>query len=62
MKTPCPVCGKNEIESSSDLMVCPTCGWIRDPVQEEDENCYGCTNIMSLKQAREAYARGERVR
>ncbi len=61
MKTPCPVCGKNEIESSSDLMICPVCGWTRDAVQEEDEDWIGGNNLMSLKQAREAYAKGEPI-
>ncbi len=56
----CPVCGKTELLMEGS--VCKVCGWCNDPVQngDPDEECG--QNEMSLRQAREAYSKGQKVR
>lgn len=57
----CPVCGKFWFDDWWSFEFCEVCGWQDDGYQTDhpDEAC--CANIMSLNQAREAYARGEEI-
>ena len=54
----CPVCGKTVFGKTCSFEYCDVCGWTDDFYQEEnpDEDCFA--NIMSLNEAREAYAKG----
>ena len=56
----CPVCGKTELLMEGS--VCRVCGWFHDLVQINDPDWEGGQNVMSLKQAREAYSKGLPVR
>jgi anaerobic ribonucleoside-triphosphate reductase len=42
--------------------ICPVCNWEDDPVQEEDPSYGGGANVMSLNEARKAYAEGRKVK
>ena len=52
----CPVCGKYEFKEPFED--CPTCNWTNDIVQADYPDWAGCGNIMSLNEARKAYAEG----
>lgn len=54
----CPCCGEEEVERWD---ICETCGWQNDPLQNEDPDCKGGANSMSLNQAKEAYKNGEEI-
>lgn len=56
----CPVCGKHDFQGSMDE-ICPVCGWVHDGVQEIYDEEGDCQNIMSLREARQAYAEGREV-
>ena len=55
----CPVCGKYEFKEPFED--CPICNWENDNVQTEFPDWAGCGNIMSLNEARKAYAEAERL-
>lgn len=57
----CPVCGKYEFDHKGSLEICEVCGWQDDMIQEELPDESYCANQMSLNEAREAFARGEKV-
>ncbi len=57
----CPVCGKYTFEEDDNFEICPICNWQDDGVQRDDPNYAGGANKMSLKEAKEAYAKGEPV-
>lgn len=50
----CPVCG-NEVR---DYDICEKCGW----QNTGETNIDGGPNRLTLEQAREAYAKGEKIR
>jgi hypothetical protein len=56
----CPVCGASCIGEFPEFDVCK-CGWEDDHIQRDDPGYWGGANKMSLNQAREAYAKGEKV-
>ena len=57
----CPVCGKFTFRKRNSYDFCEVCGWQDDSFQADnpDEDCFA--NIMSLNQAKAAYARGEEI-
>ncbi len=57
----CPVCGKFRFPQKGSFEFCEVCGWQDDWFQEHnpDEDC--CANIMSLNEARQAYAEGREI-
>ena len=57
----CPVCRKFTFERDNSYEFCEVCGWQDCWYQEvnPDEDCLA--NIMSLNQAKAAYARGEEI-
>lgn len=57
----CPVCRKYWFQTRGLYEVCEVCGWTDDFYQEEYPDEDALANIMSLNQAKEAYARGEEV-
>lgn len=56
-KMTCPICGQTIVE---EYDICEICGWENDPVQSYDPDIRGA-NQMTLKEAREAWAKGEKV-
>jgi uncharacterized Zn finger protein (UPF0148 family) len=58
----CPVCGKYTFESAGDFDICDVCEWQDDLVQLDDPDEEECANVMSLNQAKAAYAKGEPVK
>lgn len=55
----CPVCKKHYFDDGFD--VCPICGWTFDIVQEKYPDAKKLGNIMSLNEAKKAYAEGKEV-
>ena len=57
----CPVCKKYEFPYRGSYDICDVCGWIDESYQEDnpDEDCLA--NIMSLNEARKAYAEGREI-
>lgn len=57
----CPVCGQYEFPFKCSYEFCKVCGWQDESYQEEnpDEDCLA--NIMSLNQAKAAWAKGEPI-
>lgn len=57
----CPVCKKYDFPFESSFEFCKVCGWQDDSYQEAfpDEDCLA--NVMSLNEAREAYAKGKPI-
>lgn len=55
---PCPVCGAKIVIHP---LPCFNCGWELDAFQEAHPDEGGCTNCMSLNEAREAYRKGKKV-
>lgn len=55
----CPVCGKTDLE---EYEICEECFWENDPIQLRDPDYKGGANVMSINQARAAYAKGEKVK
>ncbi|MBT0729893.1 CPCC family cysteine-rich protein [Rosenbergiella nectarea] len=58
----CPCCNKYEFSEDGSYEICPVCKWEDDPVQEEDPTYGGGANVMSLSEARKAYAEGNKVK
>ncbi len=58
-KFPCPCCGKTMVE---EYDICDVCFWENDPVQLSDPAYPGGANVMSLNEARQAYAEGREVK
>lgn len=54
----CPVCGKATLEY---MEICPVCDWQNDFVQLAHLDWDGGANKMSLREARIAYSKGEKV-
>ena len=57
----CPVCAKYSFEGDSTFEFCEVCGWQDDRVQESHPDWECCANIMSLNEARKAYAEGREI-
>ena len=57
----CPVCREYKFEFYNSSYECPICGWTDDAVQEDFPDWSGCSNDMSLNQARQAWKEGRRV-
>lgn len=59
----CPVCGlKTEVDSLPNPDTdCPKCTWGFDVYQYENHDAKGCVNIMSVNEARKAYAEGKEI-
>ena len=55
----CPVCKKHNF--TEPFEVCPVCKWTFDIAQEDYPDWTGCGNIMSLKEAKEAYKNGKDI-
>lgn len=53
----CPICGI-EIDDEP-YEACPVCGWgytgIEDSLEENEKDCY---NLMTIKEAKERFAKG----
>ncbi|EQA0898450.1 hypothetical protein A6C84_004098 [Escherichia coli] len=58
----CPCCRKYAFSGHGSYEICPLCNWEDDPVQEEEPNYGGGANVMSLNEARKAYAEGRKVK
>ncbi len=58
IKTKCACCGKAFV---LPFAYCPICGWANDDIQNENEDFEGGENLMSLKQAKQAYAEGRKI-
>ncbi len=58
----CPVCGKFEFEFHGSFDICNVCGWEDDNLQESKPNYSGGANIMSLNEAKKAWAEGREIR
>lgn len=61
---PCACCGSIEVpEGEAGLYYgCFHCGWENDEIQRDDPNYKGGANKMSLNEAKEAYAKGEKIK
>ena len=57
----CPVCGKFEFPFQDSFAFCEVCGWQDDWYQEAHPDVDCCANIMSLNEARKAYAEGREI-
>lgn len=57
----CPVCGKTRFPSRWSFRFCDVCGWQDDGFQEDNPDEDACANIMSLNEARKAYAEGREI-
>lgn len=57
MKYCCPCCGYKTMEHKESEYhdICPGCYWENDPIQNEDEEYAGGSNLISLKVARENF-------
>ncbi len=55
----CPICKKHNF--TAPFEDCPICNWCNDVVQEENPTWYGCGNIMSFNEAKEAYKNGKEI-
>ena len=55
----CPVCHKYTFKGGTEQ--CPICNWTHWYYQEEHPDRKNMDNIMSLNEAREAYAKGEEI-
>lgn len=51
---PCPVCGEEIIRHHHDI--CGVCGWELDIIQVDDPDYWGGANILSLNDAKKAFA------
>lgn len=51
---PCPVCGEEIIRHHHDI--CSVCGWELDEIQVDDSDFWGGANILSLNDAKKAFA------
>lgn len=58
----CPCCHTYEFSDIGSHEICPVCNWEDDSVQEEDPSYGGGANVMSLNEARKAYAEGRKVK
>lgn len=63
VKYPCPCCTELtfEKEPPGTYDICPSCNWEDDPLQFEDPNYAGGANLMSLNEAKAAYACGDEI-
>lgn len=57
MELKCPVCGK-KVEWFD---ICDNCNWQNDGPNEKEDDLQGA-NKMTLREARDAYAKGEKVK
>lgn len=55
----CACCGEKTLPANSAFEICPVCGWQDDDVQNDDPDLDGGSNEMSLRQARETYAKNK---
>lgn len=58
----CPVCGEYEFEEENNFEICEVCGWENDGIQMDNPDEEHCANLMSLNQARQAWAEGREVK
>lgn len=56
----CPVCGKYLFAEAGDYDICPVCNWENDPIQSDNPDFSGGSNVMSLNEARKAYRKASR--
>ena len=54
----CPVCEKTIFEEYNSSEICEVCKWEDCGQQEDNPDCGGGANKMSLNQAREAFKKG----
>ena len=55
--SPCPCCGSFVIEEPGCYEICDICGWEDDPVQSRNEFYIGGANGISLKEAKNIWAK-----
>lgn len=58
-KRNCPVCHSVMLDRPCEI--CPHCGWEKDDFQEACPEETEQANKMSLREAREAYRRGQKI-
>lgn len=51
-----PCCHEYEFLEIGSYEICPACNWEDDPIQEGEPSYGGGANVMSLNEARKAYA------
>ena len=54
----CPICEKYIFTEEGIYEECPICGWTDDFYQEDFPDATGCANLMSLNEAKAAWAEG----
>ncbi len=60
---PCPVCGKFEFDYFDSFDKCPICGWVDDRIMTEVYPDKGGGALhMSLNEAKDAYAKGKKIK
>lgn len=57
-KIKCPGCGQYEFEEEDDYDICPVCFWENDSLQNNDPDCAGGANGLSLNEYRKAWEEG----
>lgn len=55
----CPVCKQHYFTEMDEQ--CPVCGWMWSFIQEEFPDDKRCENVMSLNEAKQAYAEGKEI-
>ena len=61
VETICPICGEYYFSAPTDddpdtgIMQCSHCGWIYDPDQINDPECYSSDNKMTLNEYKQKY-------
>lgn len=55
----CPVCGKYEFPEADSFDICDVCGWEDDGLQEDEPDCAGGANDMSLNEYKAAWEAGK---
>ena len=57
----CPVCGRYEFEKEDSYEICPICRWENEKWQYDNPDETECANVMSLNEARAAWAQGKTI-
>lgn len=57
----CPVCGEYYFEKEDNYEICEICGWENEKWQYDNPDETECANVMSLNEARVAWAQGKAI-